>query len=263
MSPVAFLQQPPRWLRGDLALPRRRPAAARTSPTTCACARCAPGGARRGSTCPRWQVAFNGAEPVRAETLRPLRRGLRALRLPARGVLSLLRPGRGDAVRLRRRAGASRAVRGRRGGPGADGGRGGSEAARASWSAAAGLAEQSSRSSTPRPARRARRARSARSGSPGRASPRGYWKPPGGDGARPSAPRLADGSGPFLRTGDLGFLARRRAVRHRPAQGPDHPARPQPLPAGHRADRRARAIRRCARAAARPSPSRSTARSGW
>ncbi len=34
--------------------------------------------------------------------------------------------------------------------------------------------------------------------------------------------------------------AGRRAVRHRPAQGPDHPARAQPLSAGPRADRRAR-----------------------
>ena len=37
----------------------------------------------------------------------------------------------------------------------------------------------------------------------------------------------------------------RRAVRHRPPQGPDHPARPQPLPAGRRADRRAQPTRRC------------------
>ncbi len=41
-------------------------------------------------------------------------------------------------------------------------------------------------------------------------------------------------AGPFLRTGDLGLLADGETLRHRPDQGPDHPARTQPLSAGHR-----------------------------
>ena len=63
---------------------------------------------------------------------------------------------------------------------------------------------------------------------------------PSGEGAVPAHRR------PRLR-------ARRRAVRHRPAQGPDHHPRPQPLPAGRRADGRGAATRRCAPAAARRS----------
>ena len=68
MSPLDFLQRPLRWLRGDLALPgddQRRPEL-RLRPVR-------PQGdaarSARRSTCPRWKVAFNGAEPVRAETL--------------------------------------------------------------------------------------------------------------------------------------------------------------------------------------------------
>ena len=45
--------------------------------------------------------------------------------------------------------------------------------------------------------------------------------------------RLQDGRGPFLRTGDLGFLARRRVVRHRSTQRLDHHPWGQSLPAGH------------------------------
>ena len=67
MAPVAFLQQPAALAGGDLALPRhhqRRPEL-RLRPVR---AQIAP--AERGrSTCRCWQVAFNGAEPVRAETL--------------------------------------------------------------------------------------------------------------------------------------------------------------------------------------------------
>ena len=55
-----------------------------------------------------WKVAFNGAEPVRAETLDALCRGLCALRFSPRGVLSLLRLGRGHADRFRRLTSAHR-----------------------------------------------------------------------------------------------------------------------------------------------------------
>ena len=68
MSPMTFLQKPIRWLRGDLASTASRSAAGRTSPTTCACRR-SPTSRWQGSTSARWELAFNGAEPVRAETL--------------------------------------------------------------------------------------------------------------------------------------------------------------------------------------------------
>ena len=79
-------------------------------------------------------------------------------------------------------------------------------------------------------------ARSARSGCAARAW-RGLLGPARADRARPSSAHLAgEGDGPFLRTGDLGFLADGRAVRHRPPQGPHHHPRAQPLPAGPRGD---------------------------
>jgi acyl-CoA synthetase (AMP-forming)/AMP-acid ligase II len=49
----------------------------------------------------KWEVAFNGAEPVRADTLERVQRAVRPLRLSARSVLSLLRHGRDDADRHR------------------------------------------------------------------------------------------------------------------------------------------------------------------
>ena len=214
-------------------------------------------------------MAFNGAEPVRAETLERFAEAFAPLRLPPRGVLPLLRPGRGDADRLRRPSGAPRrrcvrAADALERGEAARWPRPTQRRAGRWWAAAASLAGAAScSSSTRRRGARCRRARWARSGSRARAWPR-LLEPARGDARATFQARTAGrATGPFLRTGDLGFLARRRAVRHRPAQGPDHPPRPQPLPAGHRADRRAEPPGAAARAAARPSPSRWTARSGW
>ena len=51
------------------------------------------------------------------------------------------------------------------------------------------------------------------------------------------------GRGPVPAHRRPGLPARRRAVRHRPAEGPDHRPRRQPLSAGHRGDGRQRATR--------------------
>ena len=113
MSPLAFLQRPATLARGDqphaghhqrrtqLRLrPVRRPASRR--------------GARPTLDLSSWKVAFNGAEPVRSRTLRALLARRSGPRVPARGVLPLLRPRRGDADGGRRpshRAAAGQAAR--------------------------------------------------------------------------------------------------------------------------------------------------------
>ncbi len=67
----------------------------------------------------------------------------------------------------------------------------------------------------------------------------GYWNRPEQTAETFAGAALGYPDRTFLRTGDLGFRHARRAVRERPHQGPDRRARAQPLPAGHRADRRA------------------------
>jgi acyl-CoA synthetase (AMP-forming)/AMP-acid ligase II len=49
-----------------------------------------------------WKVAFNGAEPIRQETLEAVRGGLRTLRISSRSVLRDVRACGGDRARLRR-----------------------------------------------------------------------------------------------------------------------------------------------------------------
>ena len=49
-----------------------------------------------------WTVAFTGAEPVRAEAPRAVRRPVRTVRFPAGGLVFTPRLGRGDAARVRR-----------------------------------------------------------------------------------------------------------------------------------------------------------------
>ena len=51
-----------------------------------------------------WKLAFNGAEPVRAETLERFAAAFAPYGFGRASALSLLRPGRGDAARLRRAA---------------------------------------------------------------------------------------------------------------------------------------------------------------
>ena len=88
-----------------------------------------------------------------------------------------------------------------------------------------------------RPGRRCPTAGSARSGCTARTSAAAT----GGSPKRPTHLRrrsLAGEPGRLAAHRRPRRAARRRALRHRPAQGPDHRRRPQPLPAGHRADGR-------------------------
>ena len=248
MSPVAFLQRPLRWLQAISRLPGARSAAAPTSPTTCACAAITDE-QRAGLDLSRWELAFNGAEPVRRRDARALRRALRPGRLPPGGLLPLLRPGRGDAARLRRHPGGATPViaQRRRGGAGARRARGRAEGGGASGrcvSSGSAWRHCDLRIVDPEPPR-ALPARAGRRdlGRRRRAWPRGYWKRPEAnerDFGAPSPPRrrraascapATSGScedGELFVTGRLKDLIILRG--------------PQPLPAGpraHRADRRA------------------------
>ncbi len=142
------------------------------------------------------------------------RRGLRAVRAPAGGALPLLRPGRGDAVRQRRAwlegGGRTGELRCCGDGAAAGGGRSG-DGSRAAGGRGGGDLDR-------RPERGAR-----------------LLGERGGHGAR--LQRLpAVGRGAVPAHGGPRVPRRRRALRHRAAQGPDHPARAQPLSAGRRAD---------------------------
>ena len=52
----------------------------------------------------------------------------------------------------------------------------------------------------------------------------GYWGRPEESDVTFKATLAGSGEGPYLRTGDLGFIHRGRAVSDRPAQGSDHHA---------------------------------------
>ncbi len=68
MSPMAFLQKPVRWLQAISRYRGDHERRTRISPTTCACAR-SRAEERETLDLSSWTVAFNGAEPVRADTL--------------------------------------------------------------------------------------------------------------------------------------------------------------------------------------------------
>ena len=53
----------------------------------------------------------------------------------------------------------------------------------------------------------------------------GYWKRPDVTEAMFHAHLQDTGDGPFLRTGDLGFMLDGELYRDRPAEGPDHSPR--------------------------------------
>ena len=91
----------------------------------------------------------------------------------------------------------------------------------------------------------------------------GYWRRAAETEATFRAFLADTGEGPFLRTGDLGFIRDGELYRHQPHQRPDHRRGGESLSPGHRVDRREVPSRTCAPAVSRPSRSRSTARSGW
>ena len=241
LSPVAFLQRPLRWLRAisRTAGDDQRRAQLRLRPLRPQDDARAAGGARPEPLA----VAFNGAEPIRAETLDRFAEAFapcgfrREAFLPCYGLAEatllvsggpksappVVRAVRPEALgagpgrpRPRRRpagAGAGRL----RPGPRRPGGR-----------------DRRPRGPDPLPRRRGRRDLGLR---PERRA--GLLGPPRGDRAVvPRHPgRHRRGAVPADRRPRL--PPRRRAVRHRPAQGPDHHPGPQRLSPGRRVDRRA------------------------
>ena len=208
---AAFLQRPVALAARRSRATGRRSAAARTSPTTCASRRVDAGGAReldlsswrarlqRRRAGPRRDAASASPEPSRRAA-------------SGAGLLALLRAGRGDAI----------VTGGRRGRPPAR--RAPSTARRSRRAArssrlrraptrralvgcgtrcrASASASSIPRRAAPRAAGRGRRDLGARA----RASPRATGAARG-DAQRRFGAHLADsGEGPFLRTGDLGFL---------------------------------------------------------
>ena len=201
MAPMDFAQRPARWLRAIGA--HRATLTGAPNFGYELCARSVPEGDLEGLDLSSLRLAFSSAEPNPKEHPRPLRRALRALRVPRGDVSPVVRArrsdrdgvrrdgiGRGDARGERRRApaGAARARRRR------------TRVRARLVRPAAGRAERS-RSSTTKGAR-ARPARSARSGIRGPSVARGYWRRDE-ETARVFGARL-NGEGPFLRTGDLG-----------------------------------------------------------
>ena len=171
------------------------------------------------------------------------------MRIPPRGVLSVLRHGRGDADRLGRlQDGAAGGPLVRR--PGAREQSVVDAVARRRRRSGAGRlrrhaarpGDRDRRSGHDDPLRR--RTKSARSGSRGRAWPRAIGSGP----RKPTHTFHAHLSGRRRAVSAhrrSGLHARRRAVRHRPAQRPDHRPRGESLSAGHRDDRRAEPSQAC------------------
>ena len=113
-SPVAFLRRALRAGSGHHRLPGDHLGCAelRLRPLR----RVGQRGAEGGLDLSSWAVAFNGAEPVRADTLDRFPAAFAAAAASGAGLLPLLRPGRIDALRLRRAARRPRPSRGSGGG---------------------------------------------------------------------------------------------------------------------------------------------------
>ncbi|HVT15951.1 MAG TPA: non-ribosomal peptide synthase/polyketide synthase [Thermoanaerobaculia bacterium] len=208
MAPLAFLQRPRRWLE---AIHRFR-ATVSGGPNFAyeLCARKIPPAARQGLDLSSWRVAFNGAEPVRAHTLERFAEAF----APAGFRREAFYPCYGLAEATLFAAGGDRR-----------------RAPRVEEVDAAALARGEAIAATPQAAvRRVVGCGHAFLGQrlaiadpqtgaelpPGRVGEiwiagqsvaRGYWRDPAAT-QRVFAARLASGEGPFLRTGDLGFVRR-------------------------------------------------------
>ncbi len=190
MSPVAFLQQPRRWLaaidryRGtvsggpnfayDLCLRRLAPAA------------------RAGLDLSSWRVAFNGAEPIRAGTLAAFAAGFAPQGFRSRAFFPCYGLAEATLFVSGTGAGAGSHVLAAEGGP-----------ARVSSGAVAWGPEV--RVVDPQTALPRAEGEEGEIWVRGGSVAAGYWGRPQASAATFGA-RLADGDGPFLRTGDLGFL---------------------------------------------------------
>ena len=263
MAPAAFLQRPFRWLQAI----SETGAAISGGPNFAydLCASKITREQKAGLDLSRWRVAFNGAEPIRAETLDRFAAAFapcgfrREAFMPCYGmaettllvtaapieappVVFTAKPAELEQRRAVERRPAPTAAR--------------------SSAAAGSPATSGSRSSTPTPPSDCPTAEIGEIWVAGPSVARGYWGRPEETertfGARPDGRRR-----PVPPDRRPRLPPRRRAVRHRPAEGPDHHPRPEHLPAGRRVDGRRRATRRRSPRAPRPSPSRSTARSGW
>ena len=236
-SPVSFLQRPIRWLQ----------AISRTGATISGapnfaydlCVEKTTPEQRAGLDLSCWRVAFNGAEPIRPETLDRFADAFapagfrREAFLPCYGLAeaTLLvsggpRAGRPSSSRSTPRpSGAARSSRPAPSRAGQAAGRQRQRRRRPSRR----------RSSIPRPASRAAEDRVGEIWVSGPSVAQGYWGRPAETEERPprDARRRRGAVPPDRRPGlPQGW----RALRHRPAQGHDHPPRPKHLSAGHRVD---------------------------
>ena len=234
MSPGAFLQRPVRWLKAI-----SRYGAVRSGAPNFAfdlVVERVPVEQREDLALESWSAAYNGAEPIRDDTLRRFSEAFSACGFDG----SAFRPSYGLAestllVTTRRwqAAAASDGV--------------------VSCGHPAADTRGRDRGRGHRPAVRGRRDRRDQSHWPQRRA--GVLAAPGGDRAHvrwaPRRLRCAVAADRRSR-----HVSQRRAVRHRPHQGPAHRARSQALSAGHRAQRRAVPSTTCARARSWPWPSR-------
>ena len=265
MSPMSFLQKPVRWLS---AITRFRGTTS-GGPNFAydLCVRNITPEQRKNLDLSSWKVAFNGAEPVRAETIQRFTEvfapcGFRPEAFyPCFGMAeaTLIVSGgfveKPPVIRWFDAAGLAihRVVPRDRGAE-----------APGPWSAAArrfpirrsSIADPETMTTCPP-------GQIGEIWASGPSIAQGYWGQPEATQRTFHAYLKDTGEGPFLRTGDLGFMQRGRIIRHRADQGPDHPPRGEPLSPGHRADRLPLPSAAPARARAPRSPSTATAASGW
>ena len=263
MSPVAFLAEAAALAASDFATIGRRSAAGRISPSTCACDKITPE-QRENLDLSSWTLAFNGAEPVREETIEQFCRSVRPCGFrreafyPCYGMAEAtlivsrrvqVTAAGGPHVRRARRWNGNQvvdALSDEEGARLAGGLRrhafGSADSHRQSGNDDSLRRRRSRRGLGRRAERRSRILEAA-----GRDCP--YVPRPSGRRQRPvSAHRRS------------GIHARRRAVCHRPAERSDHRPRLEPLSARHRAHGRAAAIRFCAAEPARRSRPKSSGR---
>ena len=225
MSPMAFLAEAAPLAAGDLALPRDDQRRARISPTTCACARSRPSS---GPTLDlsSWTVAFNGAEPVRADTLERFAETFapcgfrREAFYPCYGMAeaTLIVSGGYKAAPPVVRAFDGKALEDDRVVPIAAG----EDGARELVGCGADLPDQQIVIVDPEPLTRVPAGQVGEIWVVGPSVAQGYWQRPDETEQTFRAYLQDTGEGPVPAHRRPGLHARRRAVRHRPAEGPDH-----------------------------------------
>ncbi len=211
MTPGAFLQRPARWLE---AISRYR-ATTSGGPNFAyeVCVRKVGAAEREGLDLSSWQVAFNGAEPVRAGTLRRFAAafapcGFRAAAFrPCYGLAeaTLLVSGRRQEGNPRVRALDAEALERHEAADAGDAGDAG-DTARSRELVGCGAAMQTVLAVDPESGAPCPPGRIGEIWVAGPSVAQGYWERPEETAATFGA-RLADGTGPFLRTGDLGFVS--------------------------------------------------------